>query len=323
MPIVSIVFLIIVLVIVLLTAASIYFYRLVIYRQPKTFLLNNPDLEQDGGTDLPVQDVPWVESQPFERIEMKSSDGLLLRGFYLPAPRPTTRTAIVAHGYSCSSKLNMGPFAQMYHEEFGYNVLMPDARGHGESEGNYIGFGWHERLDYLKWIHLMMQRVGEDCEIVLHGVSMGAATVLMTSGEVLPPQVKSVVADCAYTSANDILAYQGKRMYHLPAFPIIPATSLVCKLCAGYFFGEASTLKQIEKAQLPVLFIHGEEDTFVPTEMAGRLYAACPTPKELIMIPQAGHGISFNVDPAAYAGHVGQFLNKTIPSSKLIASEVR
>ncbi|GER90458.1 alpha/beta hydrolase [Dictyobacter vulcani] len=314
MPIISIVLLIIVLVIVLsLVAASLYFYRLVIYRQPKTFLLDNPDLKQDGGTDLPVQDVPWVESQPFECIEMKSVDGLLLRGFYLPAPTPTTKTVIVAHGYNCSSKLNMGPFAQMYHEELGYNVLMPDARGHGESEGNYIGFGWHERLDYLKWIHLLIQRVGEDCEIALHGVSMGAATVLMTSGESLPAHVKCVVADCAYTSANDILAYQGKRIYHLPAFPIIPATSLVCKLRAGYFFGEASTLKQVEKTQVPVLFIHGEEDTFVPTEMADRLHAACPTTKELILVPDAGHGISFNVDPAAYAGHVGKFLNKIIP----------
>ncbi|GCE31504.1 alpha/beta hydrolase [Dictyobacter alpinus] len=309
----GIVLLIIVCVILLLlTIASFYFYRVAIYRQPKTFLVDNPDLAQGSAPDLPVQDVPWVESQPFERIEMKSGDGLLLCGFYLPAPSPTTKTVIIAHGYSGSAKLNMGPFAQMYHEEFGYNVLMPDARGHGESEGNYIGFGWHERLDYLKWIHLLIQRLGEDCEIALHGVSMGAATVVMTGGEPLPPQVKCVISDCAYTSVMDILSYQGKRMYHLPPFPIIYTTSLVCKLRAGYSFSEASSLKQIMKTKLPVYFIHGEEDTFVPTDMAHRLYAACPTYKELTMVPQAGHGISFNVDPAAYARYVEQFLVKFI-----------
>ncbi|GCE24154.1 hypothetical protein KDK_79540 [Dictyobacter kobayashii] len=175
MSIVGIVLLVIVvLVVLILVASSLYFYRVAVYRQPKAFLVDNPDLQQVLTSDLPIADVPWVEQQPFELVEMKSADGLLLRGFYLPAPQPTTKTVVLAHGYTGSAKLNMGPFAQMYHEQFGYNVLMPDARGHGESEGNYIGFGWHERLDYVKWIHLLVQRLGEDAQIVLHGISMGA-----------------------------------------------------------------------------------------------------------------------------------------------------
>lgn len=312
MSILGIVVVVIAVVVLVLVVSSLYFYRVAVYRQPKAFLVDNPDLQQVLTSGLPIADVPWVEQQPFERIEMKSWDGLLLRGFYLPAPQPTTKTVVLAHGYTGSSKLNMGPFAQVYHEQFGYNVLMPDARGHGESEGNYIGFGWHERLDYVKWIHLLMQRLGEDVQVVLHGISMGGATVLMTSGEPLPTQVKAVVADCAYTSAYDILAYQGKRMYHLPAFPFVTLTSLVCKLRSGFFFEEASALKQVQKTNLPVLFIHGEEDTFVPTSMVHQLYASCPGHKELFVVPDAGHGLAFNVDPAAYARRSEQFLSRFI-----------
>ncbi|GHO88835.1 alpha/beta hydrolase [Dictyobacter formicarum] len=307
-----VVLVIVVLVVLVLVASSLYFYRVAVYRQPKAFLVDNPDLQQILTSDLPIADVPWVEQQPFECIEMKSWDGLLLRGFYLPAPQPTTKTVVLAHGYTGSAKLNMGPFAQMYHEQLGYNVLMPDARGHGESEGNYIGFGWHERLDYVKWIHLLMQRLGEDVQIVLHGISMGGATVLMTSGESLPEQVKAVVADCAYTSAYEILAYQGKRMYHLPACPFVTMTSLVCKLRSGFFFEEASALKQVQKTDLPILFIHGEEDTFVPTAMVHQLYAACPGYKEIFLVPEAGHGLAFNVDPDAYACRSEQFLSRFI-----------
>ncbi|GCE08228.1 alpha/beta hydrolase [Dictyobacter aurantiacus] len=307
-----VVMVIVVLVVLLLVASSLYFYRVGVYRQPKAFLIDNPDLQQIETSDLPIEDVAWVERQPFERIEMKSWDGLLLRAFYLPAPQPTTRTVVLAHGYTGSSKLNMGPFAQMYHEQFGYNVLMPDARGHGESEGNYIGFGWHERLDYVKWIHLLTQRLGEEIQVVLHGVSMGGATVLMTSGEPLPTQVKAVVADCAYTSAYDILAYQGKRMYHVPAFPFVALTSLVCKLRSGFFFQEASALKQVQQTRLPILFIHGAEDTFVPTAMVHQLHAACPTPKEMYVVPNAGHGLAYDTDPATYTNRCEQFLARFI-----------
>ncbi|GLV55455.1 alpha/beta hydrolase [Dictyobacter sp. S3.2.2.5] len=307
-----VVLVIVVLVVLVLVASSLYFYRVGVYRQPKAFLIDNPDLQPIEASDLPIEDVAWVERQPFERIEMKSWDGLLLRAFYLPAPQATTKTVVLAHGYTGSSKLNMGPFAQMYHERFGYNVLMPDARGHGESEGNYIGFGWHERLDYVKWIHLLTQRLGEEIQVVLHGVSMGGATVLMTSGEPLPTQVKAVVADCAYTSAYDILAYQGKRMYHIPAFPFVDLTSLVCKLRSGFFFQEASALKQVQKTSLPILFIHGEEDTFVPTAMVHQLYAACPTYKELYVVPNAGHGLAYDTDPATYTRRCQQFLSRFI-----------
>nr|WP_218032255.1 alpha/beta hydrolase [Dictyobacter kobayashii] len=134
----------------------------------------------------------------------------------------------------------------------------------------------------------------------------------MTSGEPLPMQVKAIIADCAYSSAFEILAYQGKRMYHLPAFPFVTLTSLVCKLRSGFFFEEASALKQVKKTTLPILFIHGEEDTFVPTAMVHHLYEACPTYKESFLVPDAGHGLAFTVDPDGYARHTEDFLARFV-----------
>jgi uncharacterized protein len=305
-------FIICLLILLLLVVSSLFFYRLAVYRQKKTFLADNPDLTQITTADTPVFDTVWLQTQPLEEVAIKSYDELLLKGFYLPAPAPTTKTVILAHGYTGSSRLNMGPFAQMYHEIFGFNVFMPDARGHGESEGHYIGFGWHDRLDYVKWIHTLIQRLGEDVQIVLHGISMGAATVLITSGEPLPEQVKCIVADCAYTSANDILGYQLKRMYKLPPFPFVPLTSLVCKLLAGYFFGEVSALKQVKKNKKPILFIHGAEDTFVPTEMIDHLYKQCNTYKEMLIIPGAGHGMAHATDTTRYTQQVKDFVIKFV-----------
>jgi hypothetical protein len=297
--------------VLLLGAASLYLYNVAIIRRPKEFLAGSPDLEMDQ-TELATFDTSWLEKQPFEDLEMKSHDGLLLRGYYLAAQVPTGKIAILAHGYTGSAKKDMGGYAKMYHEVFGYNVLMPDDRGHGESEGKVIGFGWLDRFDYMKWIHYVLNKVGQDAQIVLHGVSMGGATVLMASGEKLPEQVKCVVADCAYTSVKDILTYQAKRLYKLPAFPLLHLVSLICKWRAGYFFGEASALNQVRKTHLPILFIHGGEDTFVPTTMLDPLYEASNGYKEKFMVPRAGHGLAYAADVAGYRQRVGDFLQKFI-----------
>lgn len=290
--------------------ASFYFFHVAIARQPKEFLSASPDLPMDQYTELTMRNAAWFEQQPFEKLEMMSHDGLLLRGYYLPARTPTPKTVLLAHGYMGSAQKDMVWLAKMYHEVFGYNVLMPDDRAHGESEGCYIGFGWLDRLDYVKWIHTALNRVGQEAQIVLHGISMGGATVLMASGEKLPEQVKCVISDCAYTSVKDILTHQARQLYKLPAFPLLYMVSLVCKLRAGYFFGEASTLEQVRKAHLPTLFIHGGEDLFVPTAMLGPLYEASNGPKEKFIVPNAGHGLAYATDVAGYRQRVGEFLRK-------------
>ena len=299
--------------VLLLTVASLYFYDVAIVRRPKEFLSNSPDLATDQSTELATFDTSWLDTHPFEDVEMKSHDGLLLHAYYLSAPVPTAKTALLAHGYNGSAKNDMGAFAKMYHEVFGYNVLMPDDRGHGASEGKCIGFGWLDRLDYLKWLHYLLQRVGTNAQIVLHGVSMGGATVLMTSGEtLLPEQVKCIVSDCAYTSVQAILSYQARRLYKLPPFPLVNLVSLVCKIRAGYSFTEASALRQVRKTNKPILFIHGAEDTFVPVTMLEPLYEACHTYKEKFIVPKAGHGLAFSADVQGYRKNVGLFLQKFI-----------
>lgn len=238
-----------------------------------------------------------------------SSDGIKLVGYYLAAPKSTRDTVILAHGYS-GNAFQMDVFARFYSEELGFNVLLPDARGHGASGGNYIGFGWPDRGDYLGWIRWVIDRSGPDVRIALHGVSMGGSTVLMVSGEALPANVKSIVEDCGYTSADAELKYQIKRMYNIDDPKIIDDTSKLTKRRAGYSFEEASSLAQVKKSKTPTLFIHGETDAFVPFSMVGELYSACSAPKELFIVPGAGHGMSCAVDPAGYRSAVRAFLAK-------------
>jgi len=303
----------------LLAAASMYFYRVAIARTPKTYLEGNPDLPPKEASVSQLdpserEEQVWLRGRHPERVHLVSDDGLDLQAYWLPSKAESGRTAILAHGYS-GEAAQMAVFARYYAEVLGWNVLMPDARGHGRSGGGYIGFGWHERKDYVRWIDWAAGRIGSGAEIVLHGVSMGGATVCMTSGEELPPQVKAIVADCPYTSAKDELVYQLKRMYKLPAFPFLPLTSLVTKLRAGYFFGEASALEQLKKAKVPMLFIHGEADTFVPTWMGMKLYEACPQPKQLLLVPDAEHGVARQKSPEHYDAAVTAFLDRWLPGT--------
>lgn len=156
----------------------------------------------------------------------------------------------------------------------------------------------------------MVEHTGGAAQIVLHGVSMGAATVMMTGGEELPSNVKAIVEDCGYTSVRDQLAYQLKRMYKLPAFPMIQSTSLLTKARAGYDFNEASALNQIKKAKTPMLFIHGSEDLFVPTWMVHELYENAPVEKELFIVQDAGHGLARAFDPKGYDRKVSHFIGR-------------
>lgn len=295
-------------------AASYYFYEMAIATNPKPFLSNNRDLS-DEMVRLMQPGQTWIKEQPLELIEVKAHDGLTLRGHYLPPLVPSDRVVILVHGYG-GVGTDLAGFAYLYHQA-GFHVMMPDNRGHGKSEGNYIGFGWHDREDCLRWTEYLIARLGQESSIFLHGVSMGGATVLMTSGEVLPPQIKGIISDCAYTSVNAVLAYQMKRMYRLPHFPFLAMTSLLTKLKAGYFFSEASALKQVKRATVPILFLHGGADTFVPTSMVYELYQACPTEKELVVIPNAAHAMAYFEDPDTYDTVVERFVRRILSDDEV------
>ena len=292
-------------------SAGNYFYNFSMLRRKKEFLSNDPDLKETSSGAYWDSKREWLQQQKQSERMIKAHDGLSLHALYLPCPVPSDRTVILMHGYN-SWNGSMGGFAQHYLENLGFNVLLPDLRGHGKSEGNYIGFGWHDRKDLLQWIDMIMEETGRDTKIALHGVSMGGAAVLMTSGEVLPLNVKCIISDCAYSSVADILGYQMKRMFRLPKFPLIYFTSLICKLRAGYYFREASALNQVRKAKAPILFIHGSADKFVPTEMVYELYKAAICPKQLLVVEDAAHGTSFWKDPEAYKNTLKEFLQNYI-----------
>lgn len=295
--------------------ASYYFYNLAIERNVKDFLQGNSDLEVSAeAMDVFIEGDwrEWVDNQDFEHWEMTSYDGLELKGYYLPAKEPTNKTVVLAHGYLGNAR-DMGLYGQYYYEELGYNIFTADMRGHGNSGGDYIGFGWHDRLDYLDWMDKIIEKTGDDTEIVMHGVSMGAATVLMASGEKdLQPNVKAVVADSPYTSVYDMFDYQLERMFHLPAFPVLPSTSVVTKMKAGYSLSEASALDQVKKAEVPILYIHGNADTFVPTKMTEELLENTKSEAEMITFNGAGHGEAFVTQEDRYVSKLNEFLEKHI-----------
>ncbi|GKS54278.1 alpha/beta hydrolase [Enterococcus mundtii] len=296
------------LVTVVLVFAGNYFYNYAVVPSEKDFLEGDTPGTTKTNEESSAQS--WF-ANPDNRKEWQqiSTDGLKLSAIYLPAT-DSHKTAIVAHGYMGNAE-TMANYAKMFHD-LGYNVLVPDARGHGKSEGDYIGFGWHERKDYVKWIDQVLETNGQSEEIVLYGISMGAATVMMTSGESLSTNVKAIIEDCGYSSVNEELAYQLNELFSLPPFPLIQVTSLMTKIRAGYFFGEADAIKQLEKNQLPMLFIHGDADTFVPYEMLDKVYQATNGPKEKYIVPGAEHAKAYSIDPENYQKTVSSFLEKYV-----------
>ena len=241
-----------------------------------------------------------------EQAEIQSDDGLTLKAEILKNQKDTHSWVIIVHGYGWEHT-RMYDYISMYAER-GYQILMPDLRGCGESEGDYVGMGWLDRKDMLKWIDFICDH-DSDAQIVLHGTSMGGATVMMTAGEILPDNVRAVVDDCGYTSVWDIFSDELSYLYHLPDFPFLYTTDIISKIRVGYGFKEASALEQIKKTEVPVLFIHGTADSFVHTEMVYALYDACPTEKDLYLTEGAGHCDSLYIDSNTYAEKVFHFLD--------------
>lgn len=249
----------------------------------------------------------WLEKAVREDAEIISEDGLKLKGDIFWGDEESHRWLLAIHGYT-GKRSDMQGIAGFYGMK-GYNVLMPDMRAHGESEGTYIGMGWLDRKDVLGWIDYTLE-LDPEAEIILHGVSMGGATVMMVSGEALPKQVKGIVEDCGYTSVWDIFSDELSYLFHLPDFPLLYIASGISSLRAGYGFRNASSVKQVEKSTVPILFIHGSEDNFVHTDMVYEVYEACHAPKDILVVEGAGHGDAYRMDPEGYFGKVFEFLEQ-------------
>ena len=216
-----------------------YFYNLALNPDtPKDIVFGTPEEAEATSGQVLDSDIQWLLTESNYTDEtLTSFDNLNLHAYKVLNQNDSNKWVITVHGYT-SEGINMSSYAKNYYD-IGYNVLIPDLRSHGLSEGDYIGMGWDDRLDIIDWINTILE-YNPNAEIVLHGVSMGAATVSMVSGEDLPSNVKAIVADCGYTSVWDEFAYQLDDLFSLPEFPILNVSSLVAKVRAGYFLGEAS-----------------------------------------------------------------------------------
>lgn len=216
---------------------------------------------------------------------------------------------IAVHGYTDSASFMVDSAKRFL--SYGYNVLMPDLRAHGKSGGKYIGMGWLDRIDLISWIDYLIATYG-NIKIILYGISMGAATVMMVSGEKLPSNVRMVIEDCGYTSVWDEFAHELKYLFHIPKFPALYNANLITKLKAGYSLKKASSTKQIKKSKLPTLFIHGDKDNFVPFYMLDELYKAANCKKEKLIIKDAGHAEAQWINPEQYWRTVRKFIKRYI-----------
>ncbi len=248
----------------------------------------------------------WMDSAKRTVVSIKSGDELDLVGDVFTTDSNSHKWLIAIHGYT-GEREHMYAYARFYAEK-GYNILTPDMRSHGDSEGKLIGMGWLDKEDVKLWIDYILD-IDPEAEIVLHGVSMGGATVMMTSGEDLPDNVKAIIDDCGYTSVWDEFTDEARYLFHISQFPILYTASAISKVRAGYSFQEASAIEQVKKTRIPIFFIHGSEDNFVNTDMVYSLYDACPTQKDLYVVEGAGHGQSLYLDPDLYFDKVFSFID--------------
>ena len=193
----------------------------------------------------------------------------------------------------------------------GYNILFPEQRGTGESEGTWITMGIKEQQDLNGWINYIIEK-DVDSQIILFGVSMGAATVLLSTGGDLPENVVLAIADCAYTSVTDEFSYLMDYYAGLPSFPFLSAAEAVCNLTCDLSIYDGNVIESVKKSTTPTLFIHGSADDFVPFYMLDELYSAHPGNKEKLVIEGAEHARSSSINPELYWQTVWEFVGKYI-----------
>ncbi len=294
-----------------LIAAIEYFFRFAVLRKKEPKKTQKSMSESKGLMSLvPFKEQmrlgeEWLNAQSYEEVSITSHDGLKLYGRFMN--NGAKRTLILFHGYRSRAFRDFSCVGE-YYKNLGFNLLFVDQRAHGKSEGKYITFGVRERLDCVKWAEYADEHIGG--EIFLDGISMGASTVLMASGEKLPASVRGILADCGFTSPKEIMLKVMEVDLKVKCRPLFYLISWVVRLRAGFGINECSTIDALKKNKLPVLFIHGTGDKFVPCEMTERAYAACTAEKVLVLVEGAGHGASYLEDEARCKAALSEFLSK-------------
>ncbi len=251
----------------------------------------------------------WLQDNHAQDVFIDSEDGLRLHGLWIPAENPKG-TVLLAHGYRSTMLVDFGAVMAMYHD-FGLNLLLPEQRAHGKSEGRFITFGVKESRDMLHWVDYHNRELS-DCQVILSGLSMGASTVLFMADQKLPDNVKGIIADCGFNSPKDILAKVFRSIIKLPPQPTIWAAELYARLFAGFSLYERDSCQILKKNRLPIIMVHGTGDDFVPCSMTQAAYETCTGDKQLLLAEGAGHGLSFVKEPEKYKNMILAFLQKNL-----------
>ena len=289
---------IIICIFVIVIAVSVYFFNFAIRAKRPTAeqalekARKNPTYNKFY--DRIYEGYSWMTEYPHERVQIKSYDGLTLYASVYEPKIETKSCMILFHGWTSHPFLDFSCIVEKYCE-MDMNVIVVEQRGHGESEGKYSTFGVKERYDVVSWAEYVISRYGDECKIVLDGISMGASTVMMATGlDCLPKNIVGVIADCGFTSAYDQFVYIMKLWYKMPPFPLLYSVNLISKIFAGFGFRDVSTIEELKKSTLPILFLHGEADDFVPDKFSRQNYeASASMHKKLITVPDAAHGMSY------------------------------
>lgn len=288
-------------VLIVMFVGSRYGFRLVTQMKPQSSEGIFDYLEQYG----------VYSRERFSKLEKKevqtdSVDGLKLSGYLIEAYPGGKRWAIIVHGYTVSLFVST-QYIELFQKE-GFNLLLIDQRRHGKSEGKYTTYGYMEKHDIAAWVNWIHTNYGEDCSIGLHGQSLGGGTVLEYL-TIADPRVKFVVADCPYSDLTKLLRHQMSVLNKLPTFPLLGLINRRMQRTAGFRMEQVSPLKAVQHSSVPVLFIHGTEDNYVPTFMSKELFESKSEPKSLLLVEGAVHGNAYAVDPVRYTREVHRLID--------------
>ncbi len=260
------------------------------------------------------QQARWTRiTESAKKVSIQSKDNITLNALLISHDGANGRQGgahkyvIFVHGYN-SVAASMDYIVAHYIARE-WNVLFIEQRAHGESSARYIGMGHFEKDDLKRWISFI-ENIDSEAKILLHGISMGAATVMLAAGEGLSPSVLAIIEDCGYSTLTEEFTAQLKQMFSMPYFPLIPVASVVCKIRAGYFFSDVDCVKAVARSKTPILFIHGEDDAFVPFFMLDALYEAAACEKERLVVPSARHAEAGVVNPGLYWSAVDAFTQR-------------
>lgn len=253
----------------------------------------------------------YIYSLNPEDLYINSFDNLKLHGLFIN--NNANKTIICVHGYKAKDGLYDFGMSAKFLNSLGYNLLFVDNRAHGLSQGKYIGFGVLDSIDVNSWIDYLVTNMNQET-IILYGMSMGGATVMnaASNSDSCPDScpIKAIVADCGFASGYDEVAYQIKKMYHLPSFPLVPISNILLKLLAKYSLKDKEAYKSIKNYHNNLLIIHGSKDHFVPTGDAYKIFDNATCHKKILIVPGASHAKSYLKDSKLYEQTFKEFLDE-------------